>query len=546
MIRIRNITLSVDERYQISSGTLDNNINSLKSFIAKKYHIPFENIVYFNIIKESIDARKVTQFNITVDLSLNSLNQEKSYVTKYKNFEIHDYINSDVFVSKSDKHHRNIQPIIVGMGPAGIFAALEFLENSTIPIIIERGSCIEERINDVDNFINKNFLNTESNVQFGEGGAGTFSDAKLSTGLNNPLIQKILKTFVKFGAPSEILYASLPHIGTDVIRKVIINIRKYLLSCGVKIYFNTKLIDINAISYKIHSAKFLNTKTNTEIELQCNPIMLCIGHSARDTVSMLYRNGVQMIPKSFAIGLRIEHIREDVNKSRYHQFYNHPILGAASYNLNVRTPDHRGVYTFCMCPGGEVVLASSEENSIVVNGMSYFDRSAVNSNSAILVGISPDDFNDSHPLAGFKFQRRIERLAFELSKNQYKVPVQTVGSFLNKSDNYISNVIPSCKHSFVLSDLKGCLPEFVFNNIKYALPLLANKMSCFSDLGAVLTGVETRSSSPVRIIRDDNFMCTIDGLYGAGEGSGFSGGIMSSALDGIKVANKICEVYNEI
>ena len=547
LIRIRNIALTPLERKSITNDDLCTNIDRVKQFFAKRYKLEIETIKEIRIIKESIDARKSPMFIYTFDLVLNSSSIEQSILNKIKNSVLIDENNVDEFFIGKHITHKKISPLIVGMGPAGLFAALEFLENSVVPTIVEQGSPIEERIVDVDTFINQKLLNTYSNMQFGEGGAGTFSDAKLSTGVSSPLISKILKTFVRFGAPENITYKAMPHIGTDIIREVIKNIRDYLISNGVRIYFNTKFIDFELDSGKITSAICFNTKSQEKIAVNCNRILLCIGHSARETIEMLYNKGVQMQQKPFAIGLRIEHLQEEVNKSRYHNYYNFPILGSASYNLNVRTPDGRGVYSFCMCPGGEIVLACSENNKIVSNGMSYYDRAGNNANSAILVGVRPDDFQDTHPLSGIALQREIESKAFNLTDKKYIAPVQTVGSFLNDSQSYeLGKIIPSCKNGYKLCDIKQCLPDFITKNIKYALPLLANKMDCFSSKDAVLTAVETRSSSPVKILRDENYMCTINGLYGAGEGSGYSGGIMSSAIDGIKVANKMCEESYEI
>ncbi|NMD37336.1 MAG: hypothetical protein GYA87_01490 [Christensenellaceae bacterium] len=436
--------------------------------------------------------------------------------------------------------------MIVGFGPAGMFASIVLVKNGLYPIILERGKKIDERVSDVRNFIYNKILNENSNVQFGEGGAGAFSDGKLSTGVKSKYNRFILKTFVEMGAPEEILYKAQPHIGTDKLRVVVENIRNYVESLGGSFLFNTSLENIITKNNSVVETITYNHLTNTQNSILSDNIILCIGHSARDTIEMLYKIGVNMEQKPFAIGLRIEHKQEDLNRSRYNNFSNHPALPPATYNINVRTPDKRGVYSFCMCPGGEVVIASSEKEKLVVNGMSYHSRSNINANSALLVGINPSDFESNNVLSSIDFQRNIEEKAFNIVDRKYVAPCQRVEDFLNNtiSENF-STVIPSCKSGYKPVNLNKILPEYITRNLKYALPLFGNQIKCFSDYNAVLTGVETRSSSPVKILRDENGCTNIKGLYGAGEGSGYAGGIMSAAIDGIKIALNMIEKIKE-
>lgn len=541
MIRILNITLSPNERNELSSTELCDNINALKKYLANKYSFNVSEIQNIQIVKESIDARKSIQFIITVDISIKNNVLENQLCKKYREISKVE----DLPIKPTLKINAQKEVVIVGFGPAGMFAALECIELGIKPTIIEQGEQIEDRTTSVEEFINSKTLNVHSNIQFGEGGAGTFSDAKLSTGVKNPKIKKILETFIHFGAPESILYKAMPHIGTDIIRTVVVNIRKYLQQSGANIYFNTKLHNIITINGQLREIELLHIDNNTSEILPCKNLLLCIGHSARDTVEMLFDNGVAMEQKPFAIGVRIEHLQTDVNKSRYHQLAQHPALPNAPYNINAKTPDGRGIYSFCMCPGGEVVMASSEKNGIVVNGMSYYARNQVNANAALLVGVRPEDFQSSHPLAGFAFQRQIEQKAFTIAKN-YIAPVETVGSILYGMKNKIDKIIPSCKNGFTEVSLQEILPNFIYDNIKYGLPYLANKMACFSDNEAVLSGVETRSSSPVRILRNERCETNIHGIYGCGEGAGYAGGIMSSALDGIRaIYNMFMETIDE-
>lgn len=539
MIRLQNISLSPEERYNIGKGELHQHINELGKFIAKLININPKDIFELKIIKESIDARKELYFILTVEVSFSAKQKEEYVLKKYK---FANKVTSPSILQAAKYETPPIRPVIVGFGPAGIFAALQMLDLGIAPIVLERGAAIPTRAEDIQNFIHKKILKAESNIQFGEGGAGTFSDAKLSTGVKSEYIKFILECFVRFGAPESILYKAMPHIGTDIIRKVIINIREYLLKNGVSIHFHSKLKNIIVQNSTLIEIEFEDTQNHSIKKLPCEKLLLCIGHSSRDTVEMLYQKGVFMQAKPFAIGVRIEHRQKEVNVSRYHSYAEHPIMPQASYNLNEKTPDGRGVYSFCMCPGGEVVMASSEEKGVLVNGMSYYARDEINANSALLVGVSPADFDSEHPLAGFALQRKIEQAAYHAVGDTYIAPVQNLANLLGKGNNSIGSILPSCKNGYTLRDLSEILPNYIIQNLRYAIPKLANKMECFGNLEAILSGVETRSSSPVRILRDTQGQTNIKGLYGAGEGAGFAGGIMSSAIDGMKISKKMFEV----
>lgn len=440
------------------------------------------------------------------------------------------------------------RPVVVGMGPAGMFAALELAQNGLCPIVIERGAPVEERVDDVASYHRTRVLDTASNVQFGEGGAGTFSDGKLTCSKNSPYTAQVLDTFVAAGAKQDILWQGKPHIGTDVLAGVVARIRKRIIACGGEVRFHTKLEGLVLDSGRLRAVVVQNA--NGTDEIPCSSLVLAMGHSARDSFAMLEKAGLELAPKPFSLGVRIEHPQELVNRAQYGSAAGHPALGAADYKLNVHLPNGRGVYTFCMCPGGEVVTASSEQDMLCVNGMSVQARDGRNANAALLVGVTPEDFAQygSHahdPLCGVEFQRHWERAAFELGGADWSAPAQTVGSFLKRGAGRKKpvHVDPTYALGVREADLHQCLPGFVSSSLEEALPLLGRKLSGYSDSGALMTGIEARSSSPVRIVRDpDTLMATrAEGLYPCGEGAGYAGGIMSAAIDGIRVAKKVME-----
>ena len=508
--------------------------------ILHKYHIKSSDIIYWNISKKSIDARKKTNifFNYTIDIEVKD---ESKYpnIHKIKLIDIDQNIKDKINANLIHSLKSEAPPIIVGAGPAGLFAALTLVQNGICPIIIEQGKTVEERKKDVDNFLYNKKLNIASNVQFGEGGAGTFSDGKLTTGIHNPLCQKVLKEFVNFGAPEEILYLSKPHIGTDKLIDVIKNMRNYILSKGGKFYFSTKFINFTTVHHKIHSILLKNLVTNDTFEIQTNKLILAIGHSSRDTFELLYNNGITMEKKNFSVGVRIEHLQKNINKAQYGE--NPKLkLPPAEYKLAYHAPSGRSCYTFCMCPGGTVIASSSEENTIVTNGMSNYLRNGTNANAALLVNVMPDDFKDSSPLAGIYFQKDLEEKAFILGGANYHAPIQKVKDFLdNKKSSTIGSVIPSYLPGTTLSNLNDILPLFISSTLKEGILYFDKKLSGFANPDSILTGVETRSSSPVKIPRNHSLISNIEGIYPCGEGAGYAGGIMSAAVDGIKCSLSI-------
>ncbi|MFC2132416.1 NAD(P)/FAD-dependent oxidoreductase [Bacteroidota bacterium] len=478
-------------------------------------------------------------FVYSIELSINKeLNVLKNRIAK-KNIKLHRIEIKKPYIyeiPKIDICRTDKKPIIVGTGPCGLFAALILAKAGMKPLLIERGGDIDSRIKDVETFLLTGKLNINSNIQFGEGGAGTFSDGKLNTLITNPRIKYIFDEFVKAGAPNSILSDAQPHIGTDRIRNVSKNLRKKIIDLGGEVRYNTKLTDIIINNNKL-TAIILDNKE----EIKTNILVLAIGHSARDTYEMLLKRNIDIIQKPFSIGIRIEHKAEMINKAQYDKFYDNEKLGSAKYKLVAHSENNRSVYTFCMCPGGYVMPSSSEEGVVVTNGMSEYAQNSENSNSALLVNVVAEDFNSEHPLAGIEFQRKFERKAFELGGSNYYAPVQLVGDFLKKQKSEkIKSINPSYKPGVKLVSLDDCLPEFFTTSLREALPKLDNKIKGFAHPEAILTGIETRSSSPLRITRNQESMqSNIIGIYPAGEGSGYAGGIVSSAVDGMRVSESI-------
>ena len=510
----------------------------LKKLTAKQLNINEAKIKSVKLFRRSIDARHKDNINFTatVDAELNI--DENSVLRRCKSNKVRIAEEYRYEIPKSAKLDK--KPVVVGAGPAGLFCALILAQAGQCPILIERGKSVDERAKDVNEFWTSGVLKPESNVQFGEGGAGTFSDGKLNTGTKDIRSRKVLLEFVEHGAPEEILYNAKPHIGTDKLKNTVKNIRNEIISLGGEVRFQTKLTAINTVDGKIKSIKVRTESGSTE-EIETDNLVLALGHSARDTFEMLAESGFVMTPKPFSVGVRIEHLQENINKSQYGKFYNNVNLGAADYKLNVHLKNGRGVYTFCMCPGGSVVAAASEENTVVTNGMSEFKRDRVNANSALLVGVTPEDFGSENPLAGVEFQRKIEHAAFIAGGGDYKAPVQRVGDMLKgRKSTSIGSVIPSYKPGCSFAEIGEYLPEFVCGGLREAIPLLDNKLHGFADPDAVVTGAETRSSSPVRILRSDSLEAvSSSGVYPCGEGAGYAGGIVSAAVDGIKCAEAI-------
>ncbi len=510
--------------------------NDIIELAFKKVGISCSDVLKAEIHKTSLDARKhdKIKFVSSIYAELKSEKLETGLCEKFKNC-------SPAAISKLEPKIGSQKPdgkiVIAGFGPAGIFAALTLAEYGYKPLIIERGSNVEKRIQKVNNFWENEVLDCECNVQFGEGGAGTFSDGKLTTRIKDPLCRHILEKFVEFGAPEEILVKAKPHIGTDNLRRVVKALREKIISLGGEIRFDTKLSDIEIKNGRLCSVSLGNEKIKT------GALILAVGHSARDTFEMLAQKGVFMEPKAFSVGARIEHTQESVNKSLYGKHFDNPLLPQGEYQLSYRTAE-RAVYTFCMCPGGVVVPSSSELQTVVTNGMSEFLRNKQNANSALVVSVSPDDFG-KNIFDGMNFAREIERKAYISGTKGYKAPAVSVGNFLEgKSGITIKNVLPSYSIGIKEADFNEIFPKFIIDTMKVGIEKFSKSMKCFGEKDAILTAPETRTSSPIRITRNETLQSiNVENLYPCGEGAGYAGGIMSAAVDGIRIALKIMENF---
>lgn len=529
MIRISQIRLGIDE-----------STDKLLYKASKILNINEDEIIKINIFKESIDARKKgkIEFVYTVDLIVEN---EKEILKRSRNKNIDITPDMEYKYPESGNTPLSSRPIIVGSGPAGLFCGLILAQKGYKPLILERGEDVEGRSKTVEKFWKTGKLNTESNVQFGEGGAGTFSDGKLTTRVKDLRCRKVLKELVKNGAPEEILFSFKPHVGTDILKSVVKSLREEIIRLGGEVWFNSKVTNLI-----IQDDKICGVEINNEESVNGEAVVLALGHSARDTFEMLYRKGVNIIQKPFAIGVRIEHPQVVINRTQYRKFANHERLGAADYRLTYHASNGRSVYTFCMCPGGSVVAAASEEERVVTNGMSEYSRDKVNANSALLVSVDQEDFEGNHPLAGMYFQRKWEEEAYKLGGGGYVAPAQLVGDFINDiASKSLGDVRPSYEPGVKLTRIKDCLPSYVIEAMKEAIVNMDKKLKGFGMESAIMTGVETRSSSPIRIVRDSNTLESINvkRLYPVGEGAGYAGGIISAAVDGIKIAEKIVSQY---
>ena len=507
-----------------------------------------EAVQSYEIIKQSLDARKKPElfYVYTVDVKADNEKQLLKMLTRKKragNVQLHEAM-PYVFPAGGNEKLKS-RPVVVGCGPAGLFCAYFLAEYGYQPVLLEQGAPVEERQKDVEEFWKTGVLKPDSNVQFGEGGAGTFSDGKLNTLIKDPVgrNRKVLEIFVENGAPKDILYVNKPHIGTDILRTVIRNMREKILVWGGEIHFHTQMTEVlfTENTRRIRGIVYEDLLKKEKEEIQTETLVLAPGHSARETFAMLFEKKVPMEAKSFAVGVRAEHPQELINHSQYGDAK--ASLPAAAYKLTAKLPDGRGVYSFCMCPGGYVVNASSEEGYLAVNGMSYHARDSHNANSAIVVTVTPEDFESDHPLAGISFQRSLEEKAYQAG--QGKVPVQRFGDFKEDQITTSYGKVHSCmKGASVFGDVRGIFPEEIAQSLEDGITAMDHKIHGFADNDALLSGVESRTSSPVRIERDENFVCaSCDWIYPCGEGAGYAGGITSAAMDGMKVAEAIIQKY---
>lgn len=527
MIKIQQLTLPPE-----------GDLTQLQQKAASLLGIDQKEIRDFRIIRQSIDARKKAQVKCVYTVEL-EIEGEEALVKRAASphITLAPLQLSYAFPTVTRKFQS--KPIIVGMGPAGLFAALALARAGVASIILERGRDVEKRSNDVEHFWKTGQLSNVSNVQFGEGGAGTFSDGKLNTGTHDSRARSVLEGLVEHGAPEDILYSHKPHVGTDVLRRVVKSIRQELLALGCEVRFEHQLTDILVEDGYLRAARVM-TETGP-YQLDCDCLVLAPGHSARDTFAALYAKGVPMEQKSFAIGLRIEHKQEEISRAQFGEAFDQ--IPPSDYKLACHLPSGRSAFTFCVCPGGQVVAAASSDGQVVTNGMSYRTRGGENINGGFLVGVGPDDYPGNDPLAGVRFQETWEKAAWDLGGCNFHAPVQLVGDFLKEVPSTKGgNITPTYRPGVTWGELSSCLPDYVIDTLRAALPIFDRKVRGFAAPDAVLTGVETRSSSPLRILRDSKSMeSSIRGLFPCGEGAGYAGGIISAAVDGVKVAEALAQ-----
>jgi len=527
MIRVQDIKLTLDEEK-----------SRLILKIATKLKIKASDITRYTIYKEAVDARKKEDIKLVYTVDVETP-KEAEILSKFPNLKAPDRIYH--YPEKGDKLLKH-RPIVVGSGPCGLFAALILAQSGYKPIVIERGKQVEKRVEDVNKFWETGIFDSTSNVQFGEGGAGTFSDGKLTTQIKNKRCYKVLEEFVDAGAPSHILYKNKPHIGTDILREVVKNIRETIIKLGGEFRFESTVTDISVEQNQITAVEI-----NGSTFLRTDICVFAIGHSARDSFEMLYSRNMKIEQKSFALGMRIEHLQDWINEAQYGTYKNHSKLGAADYKLVHHAKNGRAVYSFCMCPGGYVVASASESGMIVTNGMSEYKRDSENANSAIVVNVGPADYKSKHPLAGVSLQREFEKLAYALGGRNYYAPVQRVGDFLkDKASDTLGIVKSSYKPGIKLTNIRAQLPDFISEAVDEAIRAFGKKIKYFDHEDALLTGFETRTSSPVRLLRDAQYQSNLRGIYPGGEGAGYAGGIISAAVDGIEIAEAIIKEYRGI
>lgn len=509
--------------------------------IEKKYGIFQTEIKHLEIVKESIDARKKPAIFYILNVAVDAEPAAKRKLSKFR----------DIQVDHSGLQYKSVsfeakRPVVVGFGPSGMFAGLALALSGLNPIILEQGKCVNERQRDIDEFWKNGKLNPNSNVQFGEGGAGTYSDGKLASNVSNAYTKKVINEFVLCGAPPEIFYSGTPHIGSDKLKTVVTNLRKKIESLGGEVHFNSKFVDFTEKGGTLSGVIYQDLESGNKMTVETDSLVLAVGHSAEDVYNLLSQRGCTIVPKPFAMGVRIEGLQSDINIAQYGK--DDAALPPANYKLVEHLDSGRSVFTFCMCPGGQVVASSSEEGTIVTNGMSNHKRNGKNSNSAVLVNVTPQDFDGEDALAGVRFQRKYEKLAFNIGGGNYHAPIQRVDDFLNGNANLNENfgrVLPTYLPGVRFAELKKCLPDFVYSSLLEALPKLNKKVNGLAAPDNLLVGVESRSSAPVQISRDENFMCSKPGIFVCGEGAGYAGGITSSAQDGIKCAESVIKFLEE-
>ena len=534
MLRLTEIKLPLENATELAHSP-----EVIKAAILQRLGVPEADLMRFDIFKRGVDARKSHAILFVYTLDVEVKNEAKLLAKFKKDKHVNPAPDTSYhFVAQAPTNLED-RPVIVDFGPSGIFAALILAQSGFKPIVLERGKAVRERTKDTWELWRKSKLNPESNVQFGEGGAGTFSDGKLYSQIKDPKHygRKVLNEFVKAGAPEEILYVSHPHIGTFRLVGMVEEMRKNIIALGGEIRFESRVDDIEIKDHQVQAVVLASGE-----RIATKHLVLAVGHSARDTFEMIYKRGIYVEAKPFSIGFRIEHPQSLIDRARHGPNAQHPILGAADYKLVHHAQNGRSVYSFCMCPGGTVVAAASEEGRVVTNGMSQYSRNERNANAGIVVGITPEEDFPGHPLAGMEFQRKWEARAFELGGKNYQAPGQLIGDFINaQPSTTFGSVKPSYTPGVHLTDLATALPEYAITAIREALPAFAKQIKGFDLPDGILTGVETRTSSPIRIKRDDDNLQSINtqGLYPTGEGAGYAGGILSAAVDGIRIAEAV-------